>query len=195
MGCHQEFSGRTMGCLCKNESGVSLPALWLKAGDHLPSCHLSWKRFREEAGSSQERTILCWEFKAFLQGSPEQQVEVYLCSHSEGWALSWKGTCPLLPGVRSAWGGVGTGKSRFFHQGTEAGSSWEYVMCVMLYDRRDVRVCACACGCAYVHMCVHLPVCALLFVCCVHVHVCAVCACMRVCGQASLTGEWNTVLL
>lgn len=30
--------------------------------------------------------------------------------------------------------------------------------------------------------------CVLLFVCCAHVQLCAVCTCMRVCGGASLTG-------
>lgn len=46
-----------------------------------------------------------------------------------GWALSWKGTCPLLPGcIVPGWMGAG-GRGRFLHQGREAGSSWEYVMC------------------------------------------------------------------
>ena len=36
-----------------------------------------------------------------------------------GWALSWKGTCPLLPGcIVPGWMGAGE-RGRFLHQGTE----------------------------------------------------------------------------
>lgn len=47
-----------------------------------------------------------------------------------GWALSWKGTSPLLPGCVVPGVGGSRGERQVFPpRHREAGSSWEYVMC------------------------------------------------------------------
>lgn len=94
VGCHQEFSGRTMSCLCKNESGVSLPAFVAESRGSSSIMSSPGRVQRGEAGSARERTILCWGVQGLSPRISEQQVEVYLCSHSEDGPCLGKG--PVL---------------------------------------------------------------------------------------------------
>lgn len=76
VGCHQEFSGRTMSCLCKDESGVSLWAFVAESRGPSSIMSSSGTVQRGEAGSARERAILCWGVQGLSARISEQLVEV-----------------------------------------------------------------------------------------------------------------------